>query len=62
MIQVDLELGVKLGAGYRCMSNLKKPAVTLAFGCGWIVLDVEVVEGRGIEPPTSTLRTLRSPN
>jgi len=25
-------------------------------------LDVEVVEGRGIEPPTSTLRTLRSPN
>jgi len=25
-------------------------------------LDDEMVEGRGIEPPTSTLRTLRSPN
>jgi hypothetical protein len=27
-----------------------------------ILLDEEMVEGRGIEPPTSTLRTSRSPN
>ena len=40
----------------------KYPATTMVFGCYWIVLDDEMVEGRGIEPPTSTLRTLRSPN
>ncbi len=42
--------------------TIKNPAVTQAFGCCWILLDDEMVEGRGIEPPTSTLRTSRSPN
>ena len=30
--------------------TIKKPAVTLAFRCYWILLENELVEVRGIEP------------
>ncbi len=50
---------------YRTTEN-KKAAYVAAFRLIIILyrtsLDYELVEGRGIEPPTSTLRTSRSPN
>ncbi|MGO8718394.1 MAG: hypothetical protein ACLQMO_04145 [Acidobacteriaceae bacterium] len=36
---------------------MKKPAFTLAFGCGWILLDDEMVEAAGVEPVISTENT-----
>jgi hypothetical protein len=39
----------------------KKPAFLRAYECYWILLDVDMVEPGGIEPPTFALRTRRSP-
>jgi len=36
--------------------HTKKPAVMLAFGCYWNVLDDEVVEVRGIEPLSENIQ------